>query len=247
MDTKGESMTVLRRDDARGLESKRTRGFVVGLTMAVIGLAAAFGISQLIDSTGTATAESPVATLQTQVPAYAQASQSPVATMRGEVPAYALGSERGAAMQGNIEALTRTGQAQQQAILERALEQGNAIQSRSAFEKAMGGSTWALVDEQAAIHGRTGTEPTSSVGATVSQPTADQVLAGIHGRTGYQPGVTTTAKPTVEQEHAAIEARTGVEQNLVNEGLEWSPNNLVEFHERRGAGLGGAFGAAADG
>lgn len=82
-------MTVLQKRDARGIDSKRSRGLMVGVAMAVIGLAAAFGISQLIDNNDTAAAGSPVATLHTQAPAYAQPSQSPVATLGGEAPAYA--------------------------------------------------------------------------------------------------------------------------------------------------------------
>ena len=205
-------MTVLRRNDVRGFESKRTRNFLVGLAVVVVGLAAAFGIGQLITDDAMSTG-SPVATLQSGA------------------------AERGAAMQANIDALTRNGLAQQQAMQAQALDQVSAVQSRGAFEKAIGATTWTVEDEIAAIHGRTGTEPTSNVGATVSQPTTEQALAGLHGRTGTRPTAnvgTATYQPTAAQEQAAIEARTGVVQGAVSGELGWSAKELAEFHARNG-------------
>lgn len=53
-DTRGENMTVLQRRDARGFEAGSFRKFVVGAALAVVGVAAAFGISQVIDQEATA-------------------------------------------------------------------------------------------------------------------------------------------------------------------------------------------------
>lgn len=199
-------MTVLQRKDVRGFGSKRTRNYLVGLAMIVVGLGAAFGISQLI-------------------------------TGSSEAALNVEAAERSAAMQANIDTLTRNGLAQQQAMQAQALEEVSAVQSREAFEKAIGATTWTVEDEIAAIHGRTGTEPTSNVGATVSQPTSEQALAGIHGRTGTQPTSnvgTATYQPTAAQEHAAIEARTGVTQVAAGAELGWSFEELAEFHARNG-------------
>lgn len=48
-------MTVLQRRDARGFEAGPFRKFVVGATLAVVGVAAAFGLSQVIDQEATTT------------------------------------------------------------------------------------------------------------------------------------------------------------------------------------------------
>lgn len=46
-------MTVLQRRDARGFEAGSFRKWVVGTALAVVGLAAAFGLSQVIDQEAT--------------------------------------------------------------------------------------------------------------------------------------------------------------------------------------------------
>lgn len=189
---------------------------MVGLAMIVVGLAAAFGISQLITDDAAVTG-SPVATLHSEAPAYAQSlGKSPVATLGGAAPAYAQAAERGAAMGANTDTLIRNGLAQQQAI---------------------GVTTWTVADELAALHGRTGTEPRSNVGSTGLQPTPEQASAAFHGRTGTQPTANVGVaayKPTAEQQLAAIEARTGVIQGAVSGELGWSADELAGFHARNG-------------
>lgn len=49
-------MTVLQKRDARGFETGSFRKFVVGAALAVVGVAAAFGLSQVIDQEATTTA-----------------------------------------------------------------------------------------------------------------------------------------------------------------------------------------------
>jgi hypothetical protein len=63
-------MTVLRRRDARGFEPGPIRKFAVGAAFAVVGVAAAFGLSQVIDQEAT---PAPVATTPAERNAIAEA------------------------------------------------------------------------------------------------------------------------------------------------------------------------------
>lgn len=189
MDTKGEDMTVLRRDDVRGFESKPIGKLVAALAIVAIGVAAAFGISRLIDGTGTV-----------------------------DVPAVM--AERGAAMQENVETLTRNGLAQ------------SAAQAAASGQASTAGAL-TLDQELAMIQARTGVEP-STQAAVVPEVTAEVERAMVYARTGVEPATQAGTGWTLEDELNAIQGRTGVEQAAQSDALGFSYDELAAFHARNG-------------
>jgi hypothetical protein len=134
-----------------------------------------------------ATQSSPVATLNTQVPAYAQGttSQSPVATLGGQAPAYAQSAPQALTPQQEAAAVqARTGVAAAPAATEFTLEDElNAIHGVEQPAASTGSTTFA--NEHNAIFARTGVE---QAGATVggSVWTLEDELSAIHGRLDFE-------------------------------------------------------------
>ncbi|MFZ0014324.1 MAG: hypothetical protein WAL25_09440 [Acidimicrobiia bacterium] len=106
-------MTVLQRNDARGVSSGRAKSYVIGVALAVVGVGAAFGLSRVIDT---------------------------------DVEYTGAMAERGAAAQGNLDAIR---------------------QGANAQAAALSTTGWALEDELAALHARQGA---SSGDATRVEP-----------------------------------------------------------------------------
>lgn len=67
-------MTVLQKRDARGFESGSFRKFVVGAALAVVGVAAALGLTQVIDQE--AAVETGLTTVERNAVAAAQAERA---------------------------------------------------------------------------------------------------------------------------------------------------------------------------
>ena len=138
-------MTVLQGNTAGGVGSNRFGKFVIGTAMVVVGLGAAYGISQVIDDTepGTATAtqsssfESNLAQKQA-LEGFAGASVAADQFRHSLAQKQALEGQVGTSASGN--------------------QMSAEIAAGSAYLESLNqaGRGWGLEDELAAIHGRVG-------------------------------------------------------------------------------------------
>lgn len=197
-------MTVLQRKEARGFNTGGARKYVIGLVMAVVGVGAAYGISQLIDNDGGSTVHEVLAERGAAAGEYVESLTN-------------TGLAQQQAMREAAEVQTRTTTGLVQGELIRGAGQDAAAQ-RASFESALGSTAaaetvtgWTLEDELNAIHQEgDAIQPTAQ---TQPQGWTHEQIAEFHAINDFVPAAQTSGLEwTMEEELAAIHARTGVEQ-----------------------------------
>lgn len=165
-------MTVLQRKEARGFHAGDARNYVIGLLMAVVGLGAAYGISQVIGSDGGSTIHEVLAQRGAAMSEYVD-----TLTRTGAAQQQAL--QQAAEIQNR----TTTG------LVQSALIKQSAAAQRGDFERALGSiapaAVWTLEDELNAIH----QDPQAIQPAAQTQPqgwTSEQ-MAQFHAMNDFVP------------------------------------------------------------
>ncbi|HEY6633985.1 MAG TPA: hypothetical protein VI141_00065 [Acidimicrobiia bacterium] len=167
-------MTVLQRNTASGVSSNRFGKYVIGGAMVVVGLAAAFGISQVIDDTepGTATATQS-SSFETNLAQKQALEGFTGASVAADQFRHSLAQKQ--ALEGQVGSSTAAS--------------GNQMSAQVAAGTAyldslnQAGRGWGLEDELAAIHARVGASIAAEPSIVRSAAMQDNVESlGEYGR-----------------------------------------------------------------